>query len=240
MGKQCQTRPLGLQKFMTNLDSVEALLIFWQTGQIVGVRFIHLLLEVMGRLEMGKQWQTRPLPLKSLGNLDSAETLPVFFMDVSNSNNFICSLPTPSDHCHRLAQVAASERVRDDNNVDERYPSPNNTCPTAESNDICPPAKPASDNDNGVAQGAAYVRARADNNADKHNPTANDTRPPAVKSGFRGKPATKKIGVYGKRGGKQKANPLGHQDPLLVTIWNPPLISNHVVVSLLAGRSPRC
>jgi hypothetical protein len=79
MGKQWQTRPLGLQKFMTSLDSVEALLIFWQTGQIVGVRFIHLLLEVMGSLEMGKQWQTSPLPLKSMGNLDSAEALLVFY-----------------------------------------------------------------------------------------------------------------------------------------------------------------
>ena len=113
-------------------------------------------------------------------------------MDVSNSDNFNCSLPTPSDHPHRLAQVAASERVRDDNNVDKRYPSPNNTCPTAKSNDICPPAKSASDDDNGIAQGAAYVCARANNNANEHNLTANDTRPPAVKSGFRGKPATKK------------------------------------------------
>jgi hypothetical protein len=78
MGKQWQTRPVGLQTFMMNLDSAEALLIFWQMDQIVGVRFIHLLLEVMGRLEMGKQWQTRPLPLKSMGNLDSAEALPVF------------------------------------------------------------------------------------------------------------------------------------------------------------------
>jgi hypothetical protein len=136
-------------------------------------------------------------------------------MDVSNSNNFNCSLPTPSDHRHRLAQVAASEHVRDDNNVDECYPSPNNTCPTAESNDICPPAKSASDDDNGVAQGVTYVHARADNNADKHNPAANDIRPLAVKLGFRGKPATKKIGVYGKRGGKQKANPLGRQDPFI-------------------------
>jgi hypothetical protein len=138
-----------------------------------------------------------------------------FFVDVSNRDNFNCSLPTSSYHYHRLAQVATSEHVRDDNNVDERYPSPNNTCPTAESNDICPPAKLASDDDNGIAQGAAYVRAHADNNANEHNPTANDTRPPAVKSGFRGKPATKKFGVYGKRGGKQKANPLGRQDPFI-------------------------
>ncbi len=127
-----------------------------------------------------------------MGNLDSAEALQVFFMDVSNSNNFNCSSPTPSDHRHRLAQVAASEGVRDDNNVDERYPIPKNTCPTAEFNTICPPAKSASDDDNGVAQGAAYVRAHADNNANEHNPTANDTCPPAVKLGFRGKPATKK------------------------------------------------
>jgi hypothetical protein len=114
MGKQWQTRPLGLQKFMTNLDSTEALLIFLANGSNSGCALHPLIVGGHGEVGDGQAVADKATAPKIYGKPGQCGSAAGLFMDVSNSDNFNCSMPTPSDHHHRLAQVAASERVHDD------------------------------------------------------------------------------------------------------------------------------